>query len=74
MSDELIKKNALISTLKNWLSEDMTAHSTMYGDGYDDAVKDIIKLIETEMPVNAVEMPCKIGDKGAERAGGRKAM
>lgn len=51
MSEELIKKNALISTLKNWLSEDMTAHSTMYGDGYDDAVQDIIKLIETEMPV-----------------------
>ena len=24
MSEELIKKNALISTLKNWLSEDMT--------------------------------------------------
>ena len=62
MSDELIKKNALISTLKNWLSEDKTAHSTMYGDGYDDAVQDIIKLIETEMPVNAVELPCKIGD------------
>ena len=63
MSEELIKKNALISTLKNWLSEDMTAHSTMYGDGYDDAVQDIIKLIETEMPVNAVELPCKIEDK-----------
>ena len=62
MSDELIKKNALISTLKNWLSEDMTAHSTMYGDGYDDAVQDIIKLIETEMPVNVVELPCKVRD------------
>ena len=62
MSDELIKKNALISTLKNWLSEDKTAHSTMYGDGYDDAVQNIIKLIEMEKPVNALELPCKIGD------------
>lgn len=42
----------------------MTAHSTMYGDGYDDAVKDIIKLIETEKPVNAVELSCEFGNVG----------
>ena len=64
MSDELIKKNALISTLKNWLSEDMTAHSTMYGDGYDDAVQDIIKLIETEMPEIELKTGRWIFEKG----------
>ena len=60
MSDELISKDNILKTIREWTNEYIP--QTLYGDGYDDAVKDIIKLIETEIPVNAVELPCKIGD------------
>ena len=48
MNDELIYKWKLIETLKNWLDDQ--EHETLYGLGYDDAVKDIISLIEYEKP------------------------
>lgn len=60
MSDELISKDNILKTIREWTNEYIP--QTLYGDGYDDAVKDIIKLIETEIPVNAVELPCEIGD------------
>lgn len=49
MNDELIYKWKLIETLKNWLDDQ--EHETLYGQGYDDAVKDIIGLIEYEKPI-----------------------
>ena len=55
MRDELISKQKILNTLKEWLGEDLPA--TLYGDGYEDAVSDIIRLIETEVPVRAVK-PC----------------
>lgn len=48
MNDELIYKWKLIETLKNWLDDQ--EHETLYGQGYDDAVNDIISLIEYEKP------------------------
>lgn len=59
MSDELISKDKILKTIREWTNEYIP--QTLYGDGYDDAVKDIIKLIETEIPVNAVELPCNAG-------------
>lgn len=61
MNDELIRKSGLIDTLNGWLSGEPS--ETLLGMGYDGAVRDIIKLIESEKPVNAVELPCKVGDK-----------
>ena len=61
MSDELIRKSGLIDTLNGWLSGEPS--ETLFGMGYDGAVRDIIKLIESEKTVNAVELPCKIKDK-----------
>lgn len=49
MNDELIYKWKLIETLKNWLDD--KEHETLYGQGYDDAVKDIISLVEYEQPI-----------------------
>lgn len=49
MNDELIYKWKLIETLKNWLDDQEP--QTLYGLGYDDAVKDIISLIEYEKPI-----------------------
>ena len=49
MNDELIYKWKLIETLKNWLDDQ--EHETLYGQGYDDAVKDIISLVEYEQPI-----------------------
>lgn len=60
MSDELIRKSGLINTLNGWLSGEPS--ETLFGTGYDGAVRDIIKLIESEKTVNAVELPCEIGD------------
>ena len=53
MKDELISKQKILNTLKEWQGEDLPA--TLYGDGYEDAVSDIIRLIETEVPVMAVK-------------------
>lgn len=61
MSDELIRKSGLIDTLNGWLSGEPS--ETLFGMGYDGAVRDIIKLIESEKTVSAVELPCKIGDE-----------
>lgn len=55
MSDELISKDNILKTIREWTNEYIP--QTLYGDGYDDAVKDIINLIETEIPVRAVELP-----------------
>lgn len=49
MNDELIYKWKLIETLKNWLDDQEP--ETLYGQGYDDAVKDIINLVEYEQPI-----------------------
>ena len=51
MTDELISKQKILNTLREWENEDLPR--TMYGDGYEDAVRDIIKLIETEVPIGA---------------------
>lgn len=61
MSDELIRKSGLIDTLNGWLFGEPS--ETLFGMGYDGAVRDIIKLIESEKTVSAVELPCKIGNK-----------
>ena len=61
MKDELISKQKILNTLKEWQGEDLPA--TLYGDGYEDAVSDIIRLIETEVPVRAVK-PCALQKTG----------
>lgn len=51
MSEELVSKNNLIKELKEWLSEFEGIPETLYGQGYDDAIKAAIAIVENEVPI-----------------------
>ena len=51
MSEELINKQSLIKELKEWLSEFEGIPETLYGQGYDDAIKTAIAIVENEVPI-----------------------
>lgn len=57
MSDELISKEKILQAVKNWRGGET---QTLYGQGYEDAVNDIIKRIETEIPVKAVKITANL--------------
>lgn len=61
MSDELIKKPELLEKLNelyelNWTDDD-------YLTGFNLGLRVAIEAVEELQPVNAIELPCKIGDE-----------
>ena len=61
MNDELIRKSELLEKLNdlyelNWTNDD-------YVTGFNLGLGVAIEAVEELQPVNAVELPCKVGDK-----------
>lgn len=57
MSDELISKEKILQAVKNWRGDET---QTLYGQGYEDTVRDVIKLIETAIPVKGMKITANL--------------
>lgn len=59
MSEEFIRKSDVLELLSD-KGDDYSINE--YQEGWNSAVKSMVKTVEKMPPVNAVELPCKVGD------------